>query len=90
MNSPLVSADTDYKLSTHVICAWLTAVARRLRCGKASPSPVSERVIPRTVAGLLVAVTTDFTDQRNMTATTAHAAPAATHTVEKSTPAHAS
>ena len=42
------------------------------------------------VAGLLVAVTTDFTNQRNMTtATTAHAA-TVTHTVEKSTPAHAS
>jgi len=42
------------------------------------------------VAGLLVAVTTDFTNQRNMTApSTAHAA-TTTHTVEKSTPAHAS
>jgi len=42
------------------------------------------------VAGLLIAVTTDFTNGRNMTATAAHAAPAATHTVEKSAPAHAS
>lgn len=42
------------------------------------------------VAGLLFAVTTDFTTGRNMTEVTAHAAPAATHTVEKNTPSHAS
>ncbi|MBV9990614.1 MAG: hypothetical protein JOZ72_04910 [Alphaproteobacteria bacterium] len=41
------------------------------------------------VAGLLVAVTTDFTSQRNMTTAAAHAA-TVTHTVAKSAPAHAS
>ncbi len=42
------------------------------------------------VAGLLVAVTTDFTGQRNMTAPTAVHAATTTHTAEKSAPAHAS
>lgn len=42
------------------------------------------------VAGLLIAVTTDFTNERNMTTTAAAHAATVTHTVEKSAPAHAS